>query len=56
MAGGLYGSARTTPRVRAEFQASQETSGSLAKRYGLSRAQGHSVLITGFREQVADRS
>jgi len=37
MAGGLHGSARTTPRVRAELQASKETSGALAKRYGLSR-------------------
>ena len=37
MAGGLYGSARTTPRVRAELQASKETRGALAKRYGLSR-------------------
>ena len=37
MAGSLHGSARTTPRVRAELQASQETSGALAKRYGLSR-------------------
>ena len=37
MAGGLHGSARTTPQVRAELQASKETSGALAKRYGLSR-------------------
>ena len=37
MAGGPHGSARTTPRVRAELQASEETSGALAKRYGLSR-------------------
>ena len=37
MAGSLHGSARTTPRVRAELQASKETSGALAKRYGLSR-------------------
>jgi len=37
MAGSLHGSARTTPRVRAELQASQETSGTLAQRYGLSR-------------------
>ncbi len=37
MAGSLHGSARTTPRVRAELQASQETSGILAQRYGLSR-------------------
>ena len=37
MAGGLHGSARTTPRVRAELQASKEKSGALAKRYKLSR-------------------
>ena len=37
MADSLHGSARTTPRVRAELQASKETSGALAKRYGLSR-------------------
>jgi hypothetical protein len=37
MAGSLHGSARTTPRVRAELQASKDTSGALARRYGLSR-------------------
>jgi transposase-like protein len=37
MAGSLHGSARTTPRVRAELQASKETSGAFARRYGLSR-------------------
>ena len=37
MAGSLHGSARTTPRVRAELQASKETTGALAQRYGLSR-------------------
>ena len=37
MAGSLHGSARTTPRVRAELQASRETSSALAQRYGLSR-------------------
>ena len=37
MAGSLHGSARTTPRVRAELQASKATSSDLAKRYGLSR-------------------
>ncbi len=36
MAGSLHGSARTTPRVRAELQASQEKSSILAKRYVLS--------------------
>jgi transposase InsO family protein len=35
MAPGLHGSARTTPRVRAELQASQETTRSLAARHGL---------------------
>jgi transposase InsO family protein len=35
MAAGLHGSARTTPRIRAELQASQEATGVLAARYGL---------------------
>ncbi len=35
MAPGLHGSARTTPRVRAERQAAQGTTRSLAARYGL---------------------
>src|SRR5918998_1951212 len=35
MAPGLHGSARTTPRVRAELQASQEATRTLAVRYGL---------------------
>lgn len=35
MAAGLHGSARTTPRVRAEFQASKEGTRSLAARCGL---------------------
>src|SRR3712207_6817495 len=35
MAGVLHGSARTTPRIRAELQASQETTRALAARYGL---------------------
>ncbi|MFH5945617.1 IS481 family transposase [Roseomonas xinghualingensis] len=35
MAGGLHGSARTTPRVRAELQASKESGRTLAARYGL---------------------
>lgn len=35
MAAGLHGSARTTPRVRAELQASQESARTLAARYGL---------------------
>jgi transposase InsO family protein len=33
MADILHGSARTTPRVRSELQASKETTGSLARRY-----------------------
>ena len=33
----LHGSARTTPRVRAELQASKEKTSVLAERYGLSR-------------------
>ena len=37
MAGSLHGSARTMPRVRAELQASQEATSTLAQRYGLSR-------------------
>jgi transposase len=37
MAGSLHGSARTTPRVRAELQASQEKTSTLAQHYGLSR-------------------
>jgi transposase InsO family protein len=35
MATGLHGSARTTPRVRAELQASQASTRALAARYGL---------------------
>jgi transposase InsO family protein len=35
MAAGLHGSARTTPRVRAELQASQEATRVLAARHGL---------------------
>src|SRR3954463_13945302 len=35
MAGLLHGSARTTPRIRAELQASQEATRVLAARYGL---------------------
>ena len=35
MAAGLHGSARTTPRVRAELQRSQATTRRLAARYGL---------------------
>lgn len=35
MASGLHGSARTTPRVRAEAQAAQTSSRALAAQYGL---------------------
>jgi hypothetical protein len=35
MAAGLHGSARTTPRVRAELQAAKEGTRSPAARYGL---------------------
>src|SRR5919112_3037006 len=35
MAAGLHGSARTTPRVRAELQAAQGATRALAARYGL---------------------
>ena len=37
MAGVLHGSARTTPRVRAELQTSKATTSTLARLYGLSR-------------------
>ena len=37
MPGSPHGSARTTPRVRAKLQASQEATSILASRYGLSR-------------------
>ena len=37
MAAVLHGSARTTPRIRAELQASEEKTSALARRYGLSR-------------------
>src|SRR5260370_16951937 len=35
MASVLHGSARTTPHLRAEFQASKESSRALAARYGV---------------------
>jgi hypothetical protein len=49
MADILHGSARTTPRVRSELQASKETTGSLARRYGLSRA-----TVAKWRSTIAD--
>ena len=48
MAGVLHGSARTTPRVRAELQASQEKTSVLARRYGLSR-----TTVTKWRERTS---
>ncbi|KQU54816.1 integrase [Bosea sp. Leaf344] len=48
MAGVLHGSARTTPRVRAELQASQETTSVLARRYGLSR-----TTVAKWRERTS---
>jgi hypothetical protein len=50
MADILHG-ARTTPRVRAELQASKETTGSLARRYGLSRT---TVAKWRYRTTTAD--
>src|SRR4028118_1301775 len=47
MAAGLHGSARTTPRVRAELQASQEATGVLAARYGL-----NAKTVTKWRERT----
>ena len=43
MAGVLHGSARTTPRIRAELQASQEATRVLAARYGLNPEDRHQV-------------
>ena len=37
MANMLHGSARTTPRIRAELQRPKEKTSTLAQRYGLSR-------------------
>ena len=37
MAAGRHGSARTTPRVRAELQRSQEATRTLAARFGLNK-------------------
>jgi len=50
MAGSLDGSARTTPRVRAELQALQDTTSSLAQRYGLSR-----TTVTKWRTRTTNR-
>ena len=47
MGGGLDGSARTTPRGRAELQASKGKSGALAKHYGLSRNTVAKWVVSG---------
>ena len=46
MGAGLHGSARTTPRVRAELQASQEGTRALAAR-GLGRKQLRDLSADG---------
>ena len=51
MAGGLHGSARTTPRVRAELQASKESCRTLAACYGLN---SKTVLKWRGRSSTAD--
>jgi transposase InsO family protein len=53
MAAGLHGSARTTPRVRAELQRSQEATRRLAARYGLNPK---TVAKGRRRTTTADRS
>jgi hypothetical protein len=50
MAAGLHGSARTTPRVRAELQASQEATRALAARYGLNEK-----TVAKWRKRTTDR-
>src|ERR671920_153859 len=51
VAAGLHGSARTTPRVRAELQASQESTRALAARHGLNPK---TVAKWGARQPTAD--
>ena len=51
MAAGPHGSARTTPGVRAELQASKESTRALAARYGLNRK---TVVIWRARQTTAD--
>ena len=48
MATMLHGSARTTPRIRAELQRSKEKTSLLAQRYGLS-----CTTITKWRSRTA---
>ena len=50
MASVLHGSARTTPRSRAELQASQESSPSLAARYGL-----NPKTVSKWRKRITTR-
>ena len=45
MASVLHGSARTTPRIRAELQASKESARALAARYGLCHTTSWRGLI-----------
>jgi hypothetical protein len=52
LATGLHGAARTTPRVRAELQASQESTRALAARYGLN---AKTVAKWRQRTSTADR-
>jgi transposase-like protein len=52
LATGLHGAARTTPRVRAELQAAQESTRALAARYGLN---AKTVAKWRNRASTADR-
>ena len=47
MANMLHGSARTTPRIRAELQRSKEKTSTLAQQYGLSR-----TTVTKWRSRI----
>ncbi len=47
MASVLHGSARTTPRIRAELQASKESSRALAAAYGLNAEDGREMAQEG---------
>jgi hypothetical protein len=44
MASVLHGSARTTPRIRAELQASKESARALAAHYGLNTKRDQTRL------------
>ena len=58
MAAGLHGSARTTPRVRAELQASQEATRILAAEQSVHHDPRHPSAIVlpvrAFADQPAD--